>query len=181
MSKAVRQVQYIGHKHQKIDNVAGTGLAWTPQEVLPVPVSVASVLCQYPDVWRDVTEAAEAGELFAAPVDDIEKAQLRERVAELEEEVARLKASLAKAKKAKKAKDGEAEEEHEASGPAGADPLGNQPAESEAERPWLPDLSSMNEDQLREFAAREYQMDFTDSDDARTMLLKIQQHVAAAP
>ena len=45
-------VQYVGKKPQKTDNVAHTGLVWTPGEALEVPAEAALKLIQHPDVWR---------------------------------------------------------------------------------------------------------------------------------
>lgn len=50
MPKAIR---YIGVKPRKEDNVAGTGLVWTPGEVHVVTSEVGSKLLRHPDVWEE--------------------------------------------------------------------------------------------------------------------------------
>ena len=44
-------VRYIGIKPVKEDNVARTGLAWTPGQVLEVDTDKAGLLLKHPDVW----------------------------------------------------------------------------------------------------------------------------------
>ncbi len=46
------QVQYIGNKPLKTDNVAGTGLVWNGHgDVQDVPEAAAAKLLRHPDVW----------------------------------------------------------------------------------------------------------------------------------
>jgi len=47
-------IQYVGKKAQKTDNVAGTGLTWTPGQVHIVPPLVAQKLARFADIWREV-------------------------------------------------------------------------------------------------------------------------------
>lgn len=44
-------IKYVGAKAQKSDNVANTGLVWTPGQVHFVPPSDAFLLMKHPDVW----------------------------------------------------------------------------------------------------------------------------------
>lgn len=50
------QIKYIGRKATKRDNVADTGLEWTPGQVHSVPRVAAIKLLRHPDVW--VTDEA---------------------------------------------------------------------------------------------------------------------------
>lgn len=71
------------------DTVAGTGKIWQRDEVIPVPVEVATVLLLHPDMWADVTDE------YQPEADDLEIAQLKARIAELEAEGIALRAQLA--------------------------------------------------------------------------------------
>ena len=55
--RALVPVQYIGKKREKEDNVAGTGLVWTPGQIHFVPPLVAQKLARHPDVWKVVDDA----------------------------------------------------------------------------------------------------------------------------
>ncbi len=44
-------VKYIGQKPVKRDTVCGTGLEWTPGQVIGVPREMAERLLRHPDVW----------------------------------------------------------------------------------------------------------------------------------
>lgn len=53
----MRRIVYIGTKSIKNDNIAQTGLVWTPGAVLDVHDDAkAKKLCEHIDVWRDVTD-----------------------------------------------------------------------------------------------------------------------------
>jgi hypothetical protein len=46
------QVQYIGNKPRKVDNVADTGLVWDGHgDVQDVPDAAAAKMLRHPDVW----------------------------------------------------------------------------------------------------------------------------------
>lgn len=49
----MKQVQYVGIKSRKMDNIAGTGLVWTPLHVHPVPDDAAARLLAYSNVWKE--------------------------------------------------------------------------------------------------------------------------------
>lgn len=51
-------VQYVGKKQEKTDDIAGTGLVWTPNQVHYVPPLVAQKLFKHPDVWAEADEDA---------------------------------------------------------------------------------------------------------------------------
>jgi len=55
-------VQYVGIKPVKVDNVANTGLTWTPQQVHPVTALEAQKLARHPDVWQIVAPEDVSGE-----------------------------------------------------------------------------------------------------------------------
>jgi len=55
--RALVPVQYVGKKREKVDNVAGTGLAWTPGQIHYVPPLMAQKLARHPDVWKVVDDA----------------------------------------------------------------------------------------------------------------------------
>ena len=67
----MKQVQYVGVKSRKMDNIAGTGLVWTPLQVHPVPDDAAARLLAYPNVWkefiREETHAQTQAEAEAKP------------------------------------------------------------------------------------------------------------------
>ncbi|MAK55664.1 MAG: hypothetical protein CML17_07460 [Pusillimonas sp.] len=50
-------VKYIGKKPQKVDNVANTGLIWTPGQIHFLPPMVAQKLSAVKDVWQIVDDA----------------------------------------------------------------------------------------------------------------------------
>ena len=50
-------VKYIGKKQQKVDNVANTGLIWTPGQIHFLPPLVAQKLSAVKDVWEVVDDA----------------------------------------------------------------------------------------------------------------------------
>lgn len=52
-------VEYIGTKPVKKDNVAETGLSWTPGQVHYLPVIIATKLFAHPSIWIDGTDTAE--------------------------------------------------------------------------------------------------------------------------
>jgi hypothetical protein len=47
-------VKYVGKKPSKQDNVAGTGLIWSPGEIHVVPASLVPKFQAHPDVWAIV-------------------------------------------------------------------------------------------------------------------------------
>ena len=49
----MKLIQYIGTRTSKTDNVAGTGLTWTPEQVHPVSEDRAAKLLGYPSVWQE--------------------------------------------------------------------------------------------------------------------------------
>lgn len=49
-------VKYIGKKKEKIDNVAGTGLAWSIGQIHYVPPLTAQKLSRVTDVWQIVDD-----------------------------------------------------------------------------------------------------------------------------
>ena len=49
----MKLIQYIGTRTSKTDNVAGTGLTWTPEQVHPVSDDRAAKLLGYPSVWQE--------------------------------------------------------------------------------------------------------------------------------
>ncbi|MBN9403377.1 MAG: hypothetical protein J0I30_11285 [Burkholderiales bacterium] len=51
-------VQYIGRKARKTDNVASTGLEWTPGQIHIVPPLVAQKLTRFADIWREADQDA---------------------------------------------------------------------------------------------------------------------------
>jgi hypothetical protein len=51
-------VKYIGKKAVKRDNVAGTGLEWTPGQIHVLPTVQAIKLLRHPDIWADADEEA---------------------------------------------------------------------------------------------------------------------------
>jgi len=52
-------VEYIGQKDIKHDNVAGTNVVWDgPGDVRPVPVTAWPLLAKHPNVWRLAAERA---------------------------------------------------------------------------------------------------------------------------
>lgn len=63
----MKLIQYIGSRTSKTDNVAGTGLTWTQEQVHPVSDDAAKKLLGFPAVWREVAEPVAAPE--PAPVD----------------------------------------------------------------------------------------------------------------
>jgi hypothetical protein len=53
------EIEYVGLKEVKTDNVADTGLVWRGcGDVHPVPEEAAQKLLRYPGVWRVVGDAA---------------------------------------------------------------------------------------------------------------------------
>ena len=52
----MKLIQYHGPKPRKRDNVARTGLTWTPGQVHPVADDVAAKLLAYSSIWREVTD-----------------------------------------------------------------------------------------------------------------------------
>jgi len=67
----MKLIQYIGTRTSKTDNVAGTGLTWTPEQVHPVSEDRAAKLLGYPSVWQEAkarTEPAPAPAPVAAEV-----------------------------------------------------------------------------------------------------------------
>ncbi|MDS1141718.1 hypothetical protein RE432_14850 [Pusillimonas sp. SM2304] len=57
-NRALVPVEYVGKKAEKTDNVAGTGLVWTPGQIHYVPPLMAQKLAKHPDVWRIAEDAA---------------------------------------------------------------------------------------------------------------------------
>lgn len=49
----MKLIQYVGTRTTKTDNVAGTGLTWTPEQVHPVSDDAAVKLLGYPSVWQE--------------------------------------------------------------------------------------------------------------------------------
>jgi hypothetical protein len=168
-STTARHIQYIGSKPRKQDNITRSGLEWGQGEILPVPAHIAAQLVNYPDVWKDVTgeiavETATAGGALAQalkPVDDMEKAQLKERVAVLEEENYRLRKDLA------------------ALQPAPPKPvLGDTLTGGLFEDPPLVDLNSMDKDALAIFAQRELAMDLDKRKSVDTLRVQVAETIA---
>ena len=56
-------VRYVGKKARKLDNVAGTGVEWTPGQVHILPPLVAQKLVRFADIWRE----ADPSEVEADP------------------------------------------------------------------------------------------------------------------
>jgi hypothetical protein len=58
-----RQIQYIGRKAEKPDNVTHSGLVWRGHgDTLTVDKVRATRLLMHPDIWRDVTDEMVDGE-----------------------------------------------------------------------------------------------------------------------
>lgn len=60
MSEHLVGVKYIGLKARKEDNVAGTGLIWTKDQIHVLPASLVPKFQKHPDVW----EIVPAGDLM---------------------------------------------------------------------------------------------------------------------
>jgi hypothetical protein len=103
------QIQYIGKKPEKRDNVAGTGLVWTPGQAHPVedPKKVALLLA-HPDVWARVDLALMAANAQALRDEEeatrqrreqaerqLAEAEERARLAEVEAQAAEARAKAA--------------------------------------------------------------------------------------
>lgn len=50
----MKSIQYHGPKVSKRDNVARTGLVWTPGQVHFVPDEAAQKLLAYPSIWKEI-------------------------------------------------------------------------------------------------------------------------------
>lgn len=50
----MKMIQYHGPKPLKRDNVARTGLVWTPGQVHFVPDEAAQKLLAYPSIWKEI-------------------------------------------------------------------------------------------------------------------------------
>jgi hypothetical protein len=168
MSQAIRSILYIGNKAQKADNVTDSGLVWQRGQVLPVPVTYASQLVKYPDVWKDVT-GMEPKDLLALEPEDTETA-LRRRNAELEEKVLALREEVL----ALREQLGQAPDPH-----AGADSEGGR----DMGMPRL-NLHGMRKAEILAFAQRELQVDLDLKDQALTkeeLIAKIGAIMASRP
>lgn len=59
----MKNIQYIGNKPQKQDNVAGSGTIWTGNgDIQPVTDAVAAKLLEHPGVWKLVGDSEEKPE-----------------------------------------------------------------------------------------------------------------------
>lgn len=67
------QVQYVGTKPSRDDNVADTGLVWTPGEIHPVPELKAKKLLAHPDIWQSVGSETVVGN---EPVETVKKKEV---------------------------------------------------------------------------------------------------------
>lgn len=73
---------YIGTKERKEDNVAGTGLSWTPGQTHEVSALAASKLSAHPSVWEVDMEGEEPKKAVAKP-QKVEEEPIRPALADL--------------------------------------------------------------------------------------------------
>jgi hypothetical protein len=61
----MKNIKYIGTKESKTDNVAGTGLTWSPGQSHAVPPVAAAKLLGHPGVWSLADDEVVSKEDFA--------------------------------------------------------------------------------------------------------------------
>lgn len=64
----MRRVRYVGIKASRRDNLAWTGLTWTPGQVHEVADEAAAILLRFPSVWMEAVDEPKAQVQAKTPV-----------------------------------------------------------------------------------------------------------------